>query len=167
MNFRRKIFIAPKDSSLNFRGSVFSYFSIVLISAVMSILDDFGSLLPARTVTVKTFSSPSKPLSVILKSQALLCQRLYREHVLELLELMLRYLSCLSLNNLKFSSSLLTTRFILDGWTSKDFTPPTLYWYYQFDNTIFQPFKLKLIYWNLVLKTYWVILALMHSWFEY
>ena len=57
-NFRRKkfswnIFIEPKDSSLNFRGGLSSYFwAIVLISAVISILEDFGSLLPARTVTV-------------------------------------------------------------------------------------------------------------------
>ena len=44
-------FIAPKDSSLNFGGSLLSYFrAIVLISAVISILDD---LLPARTGTVK------------------------------------------------------------------------------------------------------------------
>ena len=48
------IFIAPKDSSLNFRGYLFSYFwAIVLMSAVISILEDFGSPLPARTVTVK------------------------------------------------------------------------------------------------------------------
>ena len=47
-------FIEPKDSSLNFKGSVLSYFwAIVLISTVISILDNFGSLLPARTVTVK------------------------------------------------------------------------------------------------------------------
>ena len=58
-NFRRKnfvwrIFIAPKDSSLNFRGSLLSFFwANVLISAVISIIEDFGSLLPARTVTVK------------------------------------------------------------------------------------------------------------------
>ena len=57
-NSRRKIFlnifIEPKDSSLNFRGSLLSYFwPIMLISAVISILEDFGSLLPARTVTVK------------------------------------------------------------------------------------------------------------------
>ena len=71
-NFFWKIFIAPKDSSLNFRGSLFSYFlAIVLISAVISILDDFGSLLPARTVTVRltqfklmfTPSSPHQTLS--------------------------------------------------------------------------------------------------------
>ena len=58
-NFRRKffsnIFIAPKDSSLNFRGSLLSYFwAILLISAVITILEDFGSLLPVRTVTVKS-----------------------------------------------------------------------------------------------------------------
>ena len=50
------IFIAPKDSSLNFRGSLFSYFwAIMLIFAVITIIEDFGSLLPARTVTVKEF----------------------------------------------------------------------------------------------------------------
>ena len=49
-----KNFIAPKDSSLNFRGSLLGYFwAIVRISAVISILEDFGSLLPARSVTVK------------------------------------------------------------------------------------------------------------------
>ena len=49
-----KIFIAPKDSSLNFRGSLLSYFwAIMLIFAVMSISEDFGSLLPARSVAVK------------------------------------------------------------------------------------------------------------------
>ena len=48
-----KKFIAPKDSSLNFKGSLSSYFwAILLISAVIAILEDFGSLLPARTVTV-------------------------------------------------------------------------------------------------------------------
>ena len=54
------IFIAPKDSSLNFMGSLLSYFSaILLISAVISLLVDFGSLLSARTVTVKPiFVSP-------------------------------------------------------------------------------------------------------------
>ena len=46
--------MAPKDSSLNFRGSLFNYFwAIVLISAVISFLEDFCRLLPARTVTVK------------------------------------------------------------------------------------------------------------------
>ena len=50
------IFIEPKDSSLNFRGSLLSYFwAILLISAVITILEDFGSLLPARNVTVKQF----------------------------------------------------------------------------------------------------------------
>ena len=45
---------APKDSSLNYRGSLLSHFwATVLISAVISIYEDFGSLLPARTVTVK------------------------------------------------------------------------------------------------------------------
>ena len=44
-----KIFIAPKDSSLNFRGSRLNYFrTIVLISAVISILEYFGSLPPAH-----------------------------------------------------------------------------------------------------------------------
>ena len=43
-----------KDLFLNFRGSLLSNFwAIVLISAVISILVDFGSLLQARTVTVK------------------------------------------------------------------------------------------------------------------
>ena len=47
-------FIAPKDSSLNFRGIICSYFwAIMLIAAGISILD---SLLPARTVTVKILS---------------------------------------------------------------------------------------------------------------
>ena len=47
-------FIPPKDSSLNFRGRLFSYFcAIALISAVMSIFEDFGSLLPTRPVAVK------------------------------------------------------------------------------------------------------------------
>ena len=51
-----KNFIAPKDSSLNLSGSLLSYFwASVLISAVISILDDFGNLLPARTVTVKPY----------------------------------------------------------------------------------------------------------------
>ena len=49
-----KNFIAPKDSFLNFRGSLLSNFwAIVLIFADMRILEDFGSLLPARSVTVK------------------------------------------------------------------------------------------------------------------
>ena len=40
--------------SVNFRWSLLSFFrAIVLISAVISILEDFGSLLPARSVTVK------------------------------------------------------------------------------------------------------------------
>ena len=50
------IFIAQKDSSLNFRESLLSYFwAILLIYAVITILKDFDSLLPARTVTVKSF----------------------------------------------------------------------------------------------------------------
>ena len=37
-------FIAPKDSSLNFRGRLLSYFwAILLISTVITILEDFGS----------------------------------------------------------------------------------------------------------------------------
>ena len=49
-----KNFIAPKDSSMNFRGILWSYFwAIVLIFAVMSIFKDFGSLLPAHPVAVK------------------------------------------------------------------------------------------------------------------
>jgi len=47
-NFFGKIFIAPKDSFLNFRGSLFSYFpAFVLIAGVISILEDFGSIMPA------------------------------------------------------------------------------------------------------------------------
>ena len=49
-----KIFIAPKDSSLNFSGSLLGYFwAIMLISAVISNLEDFGSLLPPRPIAVK------------------------------------------------------------------------------------------------------------------
>ena len=56
-----KIFLAPKDSYLNFKGSLLSYFwAIVLISAVMSIFGDFGSLLPARPVAVKNKCSKWK-----------------------------------------------------------------------------------------------------------
>ena len=50
----RKIFIALKDSSLNFRGLLGNFCVIVLIFAVISILEDFGSLLPARPVAVKS-----------------------------------------------------------------------------------------------------------------
>ena len=46
------IFIAPKDLSLNFFLLLSYFWAIVLISAFISILEDFGSLLPARTVTV-------------------------------------------------------------------------------------------------------------------
>ena len=50
----RNIFIAPKDSSWNFRRSLLGYFwAIVLIFAVISILEDIGTLMPGRTVTVK------------------------------------------------------------------------------------------------------------------
>ena len=50
-----------------FQGGLSSYFwAIVLISAIISILDDFGSLLSARTVTVKG------------QTQALLRSRLVR-----------------------------------------------------------------------------------------
>ena len=53
-----KKFIAPKDSSLNFRESLLSYFwAILLISAVIIILEDVGSLPPARTVTVKKLTN--------------------------------------------------------------------------------------------------------------
>ena len=68
-NFRRKnfvwkIFISPKDSFLNFRGSLLSYFwAIRLISAVISILEDFGSLLPARPVAVKMMQYASMLLN--------------------------------------------------------------------------------------------------------
>ena len=49
-----KILIAPKDSAFNFRGSLLNYFwAIVLISVVMNISEDFGSLLPARAVSAK------------------------------------------------------------------------------------------------------------------
>ena len=39
--------------SISGRGLSSYFWAIVLISALISILDDFGSLLPARTVTVK------------------------------------------------------------------------------------------------------------------
>ena len=53
-SFFGKIFIAPKDSFFNFKGSLFCYFqAFVLISAIISISEDFGSLLPARPVIVK------------------------------------------------------------------------------------------------------------------
>ena len=56
--FFSNIFIAPKDSSLNFRWSVFSYcLTILLISAVITILEDFGSLMPACSVTVKIYQT--------------------------------------------------------------------------------------------------------------
>ena len=63
-NFRRKFFLenfyCTKRIVFEFQGGLLSYFwAIVLISAVMSILDDFGSLLPARTVTVKSTFNPS------------------------------------------------------------------------------------------------------------
>ena len=53
-----KIFIAPKDTFLNFRGSLLTNsWAFVLIFVVMSILEDFDSLLPAavpaRSVAVK------------------------------------------------------------------------------------------------------------------
>ena len=52
--FFLKNFYSTKRFVLNFRGSLLDYFwAIVLISAVISILEDFGSLLPARTVTVE------------------------------------------------------------------------------------------------------------------
>ena len=50
----RKIFIAPKVSSWNFRGSLLSYFwAITFISAVIAILDTFGTLVPRISATVK------------------------------------------------------------------------------------------------------------------
>jgi len=53
-NFR-KIFIAPKDSSLNFKASLSSYFrASMLISAVIDILDPFGMLIPRNSAIVKT-----------------------------------------------------------------------------------------------------------------
>ena len=53
-NFLSNIFIAPKDSSSNSRGNLPIYFwAISLISAVITTLEDFDSILPARTVTVK------------------------------------------------------------------------------------------------------------------
>ena len=90
--------IAPAAS---FNTETFCFFGIFSLRIIHCRIQ-WG---PQRVKSFKSYSSPSKPLSVILKSLAWLCQRLYREHVLELLELMLRYLSCLSLNNLKFRSS--------------------------------------------------------------
>ena len=47
-------FYRTKRFVFEFQGGLLSYFwAIVPISTVISILDDFGSLLPARTVTVK------------------------------------------------------------------------------------------------------------------
>jgi len=52
--FFRVNFYSTKRFVFEFQGGLWSYFwAIMLISAVMSILEDFGSLLPARTVTVK------------------------------------------------------------------------------------------------------------------
>ena len=52
-NFRN-IFIAPKVSSWNFRGSLFSYlWAITVISAVIANLDPFGTLVPRISTTVK------------------------------------------------------------------------------------------------------------------
>ena len=50
-------FYCTKRFVFEFQGGLLSYFlAIVLISAVISILHNFGSLLPARTVTVEGFS---------------------------------------------------------------------------------------------------------------
>ena len=47
-------FYGTKRFGFEFQGGLLSYFwAIRLISAVISILDDFGSLLSARTMTVK------------------------------------------------------------------------------------------------------------------
>ena len=52
--FCLKKFCCTKRFVFEFQESLLSYFwAIVLISAVISILGDFGSLLPAGTVTVK------------------------------------------------------------------------------------------------------------------
>ena len=49
-----KIFIAPKVPLWNFRSNLFSYFSVIaFISAVIGILEYFGSLLPDSSVVVK------------------------------------------------------------------------------------------------------------------
>ena len=49
----RKIFIASKVSSWNFRGSLLSYFwAITLVPAVIAILDPFGTLVPRISATV-------------------------------------------------------------------------------------------------------------------
>ena len=51
----RKIFIAPKVSSWNFRGCLLSYFwAITFISAVIAILDPFGTLVPRFSATVNS-----------------------------------------------------------------------------------------------------------------
>ena len=65
-NFLEK-FYCTKRFVFEFQGGLLSYFwAIVLISAVISILDDFGSLLPARTVTVNANSAPWIQLTVTL-----------------------------------------------------------------------------------------------------
>ena len=51
--FFLKNFYCTKRFVFEFQGSLLGYvWAIVLISAVISILEDFGSLLPARFVTV-------------------------------------------------------------------------------------------------------------------
>ena len=55
INFRKN-FIAQKVSSWNFRGSLLSYFwAITFISAVIAILDPFGTLVPRISATVKVY----------------------------------------------------------------------------------------------------------------
>ena len=52
-----KKFDNTKRFVFEFQGeSLVLFWAIVLISAVISILEDFGSLLPARTVTVKAWN---------------------------------------------------------------------------------------------------------------
>ena len=47
-------FYSTKRFFIDFQGSLLSYFwAILFIYASITILEDFGSLLPARTVTVK------------------------------------------------------------------------------------------------------------------
>ena len=64
-NIQRRNFIAPKESSLDFRGSLLSYFwAIMLISAVLSILEEFGSLLLVPwLLTVKFQAGSVEPMN--------------------------------------------------------------------------------------------------------
>ena len=64
----RKIFIAPKVSSWNFRGSLLSYFwAITFISAVIAILDPFGTLVPRISATVKVINGSHRQYHFSLK----------------------------------------------------------------------------------------------------